>query len=192
MIVGITGCIGSGKSFIANLLKEKGFLCFDSDQFVKEAYQDPHILQALQQNFACCNDDLTFNKEKLKQSINDQNLTLLNQIIHPYVIKKIQELRFQYPHQILFVEIPLLFEENLTDLCDYTLAIDCKQSLRNQRIKMRDKENYSFMKKLEKKQFSNEEKIKRADFVIVNCNDDQFLMQQIEKLLIILINSDKI
>lgn len=192
MIVGITGCIGSGKSFLSAYLRSKGFLCFDSDLFVKEAYADQTILKKLAKNFDCLNSDETFNKEKLKQQLNDQNLSLLNAIIHPYVIQKIKDLRILYPKQIVFVEIPLLFEENLSDLCDYTIAIDCALSIRDRRLLQRDKENYPLMKKLEARQFSNEEKAKRADFVIVNREDDQFLFQQIEKLLIILINSDKI
>lgn len=51
MLIGITGVIGSGKSFIGQLLKEKNYPVYDSDEFVLKAYQDEKILLALQKVF---------------------------------------------------------------------------------------------------------------------------------------------
>ena len=92
MLIGITGVIGSGKSFIGQLLKEKNYPVYDSDEFVLKAYQDEKILLALQKAFF---NNAPFDKAKLKELLYNQpsNLQKLNQIIHPFVICQIQEIK---------------------------------------------------------------------------------------------------
>src|SRR5689334_16981746 len=48
-IIGITGGIGSGKSFIARLFGELGCHVIDSDAQVRAAYQDPEIIETIRQ-----------------------------------------------------------------------------------------------------------------------------------------------
>ena len=167
MLIGITGVIGSGKSFIGQLLKDKNYPVYDSDEFVLKAYQDQNILLTLQKTFF---NHAPFDKIKLKELLYNQpsNLQKLNQIIHPFVITQIQEIKKKYENDIAFVEIPLLFECQLESLCDYTITVKTSKRLQKKRLKMRNFQQFRFMEFLQKQQLSQKEKIRRADFVIEN------------------------
>lgn len=167
MLIGITGVIGSGKSFIGQLLKEKNYLVYDSDEFVLKAYQDEKILLALQKVFF---NNAPFDKAKLKELLYNQpsNLQKLNQIIHPFVICQIQEIKKKYENDLVFVEIPLLFECHLESLCDYTITVKTSKCLQKKRLKTRNLQQFHFMQFLQKQQLSQKEKIRRADFIIEN------------------------
>lgn len=133
MIVALTGCIGSGKSFYLNKIKELyNYPIFDADHIAKDAYNDKNIIKKLDESFKCISDnkvDITL----LKSKLNENNIKQLNLIIHPFVKEKILELKKHYP--ICFVEVALLYESNMEDLFDYVIAISINDKLRHQRLK---------------------------------------------------------
>jgi len=57
MLIGITGIIGSGKTFIGNMLKKMGYVVYDSDDFVKQAYLKNNIKVLLNKEFGCVIED---------------------------------------------------------------------------------------------------------------------------------------
>lgn len=181
MLIGITGIIGSGKSTIGKWLKQQGFLVYDSDEMVKEAYQNQAIFSQIQQTFF---KKEPFDKRKLKEMIyQDKNyLTMLNQFIHPYVIQQIQQLKNQAKNTMIFVEIPLLFECHLENLCDYTIVVTTNKEMQKERLKSRNPDAVDFLLYLQQQQFSQEEKSKRADFIIENSADFKTTEKSLESL----------
>ena len=176
MIVAITGCIGSGKTFISNKInKLYGYDVFSSDEFVKLAYENIDIQNKLDKRFNCLIDN-KIDKQIIKDKLDEDSIKDLNNIIHPFVINKIKEIKNTYLKSLTFVEVPLLFESNLAYLFDYTISISVEESLRHERLKKRCLENYQDMIKLEKYQLSNEQKANLADFVLVSLkNEDDTL-----------------
>lgn len=181
MIVALTGCIGSGKSFYLNKIKELyNYPIFDADQIAKDAYNDKNIIKKLDESFKCISDnkvDITL----LKSKLNENNIKQLNLIIHPFVKEKILELKKHYP--ICFVEVALLYESNMEDLFDYVIAISINDKLRHQRLKKRDNTSYEYMVKLEALQYNNYQKIKNADYVINSSEDDLKNINSLKKVI---------
>ena len=71
MIIAITGCIGSGKSYVSNLIHQKyGYDVFSSDIIAKKAYEDENIKVKLNDAFECIvnnNVDISIIKSKLNE-----------------------------------------------------------------------------------------------------------------------------
>ena len=176
MVIAITGCIGSGKSYILNKIHTLyGYDVFSSDEFVRLSYKDKQVKEKLNEKFNCIVDG-NVDKSIIKRQLNESNINELNAIIHPFVIDKIIEVKENYKQSLAFIEVPLLFESNLEKLFDYTISISVEDLLRHNRLKNRSVENYNDMIKLEKYQLTNQEKAIRADFVLNSLeNDDDTL-----------------
>lgn len=187
MIIAITGCIGSGKSYIANLIHTQfGYEIFSSDVIANNSYNDENVKAMLDQQFACIVDGKV-DKSIIKNKLNEQTISKLNLIIHPYVKNEILKIKENFKDDIAFIEVPLLFESKMEDLFDKTLVISASDELRHKRIKKRNPQTYQDMIKLEQFQMSNLEKVKRADFVLESSDDDSKNLNQLTKIVNLII-----
>ena len=183
MLIGITGTIGSGKSYVSNIIHNSyHYDVFSSDVFVNMAYADNKVKEQLNNYFNCLVDGKV-DKSIIKEKLNDDSINVLNQIIHPFVIDKIKKLKKDYVDKIAFVEVPLLYELNLDYLFDKVIAISIDDDLRHQRLKERDKNNYQKMLFLEKKQFDNNQKCLKADYIIYGSLNDDNTKRQISDII---------
>ena len=183
MIIAITGCIGSGKSFFTSKINSiYNYDVFSADTFSKMAYDDESIKLKLNKAFNCVIDNKV-NKELIKNKLNDENIKLLNGIIHPFVIDKIKEVKEKYKNSIAFIEVPLLFETNIEYLFDFTISISVNDSLRRKRLLNRNALDYKKMIELEKYQYDNDKKASLADYVINSSEDDSQNLLNLEKII---------
>ena len=183
MIIAITGCIGSGKSFYTSKINSiYNYDVFSADTFSKMAYDDERIKLKLNKAFNCVIDNKV-NKELIKNKLNDENVKLLNGIIHPFVIDKIKEVKEKYKNSIAFIEVPLLFETNIEYLFDFTISISVNDSLRRKRLLNRNASDYKKMIELEKYQYDNDKKASLADYVINSSEDDSQNLLNLEKII---------
>lgn len=194
--IAITGIIGSGKSTVALILKKEGMSFISADALVKKAiapYNPGHLklLKLLGSEYLDTNG--CFSTQKIAK-VAFQNKALLYQIeaiIHPIVwdlIQKEEKNLHSLKQEIIFYEIPLLFEKKWENFFDIriVIAIDSKK----QKSRLKQYRNLS-CKEIENRmqfQISQEKKIKKADYVIWNNSS----LKELEKQVFSLINSLKI
>ena len=94
MIIGITGQSGSGKSTAVSYLKEYEFVHIDLDQLGHQSYFDPKVRALLYRHFG----NLVFingviDRNRLAKIVFNDNeqLQILNNIIHPYIYRMTQK-----------------------------------------------------------------------------------------------------
>ena len=183
MIIAITGCIGSGKSYYLNQLHLLHNIdVFSADEFTLNAYEDASIKSKLNDVFNCVVNGKV-EKSIIRNNLNDSNIKKLNEIIHPFVAKCIMEVKQKYENSLAFIEVPLLFETKMESLFDASLVIDINDDLRHKRLKERNGKAYEYMLQLEKQQFSNEEKVKRATYVLKSTENDELNIKQLNDIL---------
>lgn len=143
-IIGITGGVGSGKSRVLSFLEEKynAVVC-QADQ-VAWKLQEPgeKCYQEMVAHFgtSILNDDLTINRKALGQIVfgNEEQLLVLNAIMHPAVKSEIQNYILQEEKagtRLFVLEAALLIEEHYDAICDELWYIYADEQIRRRRLK---------------------------------------------------------
>lgn len=182
MIAGLTGGIGSGKSTIARLFEILGCVIFESDTAAKEIYFHPPIRTKVKALLGAESylSDYKINKAFISKQVfsNTTLLEQLNAIIHPAVSDMFKQFIVQHPRKIIIKETALLFEAGLEKEVDKRILVVSDLEMRINRVMQRDGINREEVEKKIKAQLSEEEKIKKADFVIIN-DENQLIIPQV-------------
>ena len=184
--IGITGGIGSGKSYVCRLLQQRGIPVYSCDDEAKRLMQEsPFIRERLCQligSDAYIGQEL--NKPVIAQFLfaDSQHSTQVNQIIHPIVRKDFTEWTQRQNVPIVAQESAILFEAGFQDTVDVTLLVYAPHSLRLQRAMKRDHATSEQIEARMAQQMDEEEKRLRADYCILNDGTAN-LDEQIERLL---------
>jgi len=184
MIIGLTGGIGSGKSVVASVFEILGAVIFNSDLVAKEAYLEPEISKrviALLGNESYLPSGLLNKTFVGKQIFSDTKLMQeLNAIIHPAVRRKMDEFVKKHSTKILIKESALLFEAQLENEVDKIVVVTAPDDLRIERVLRRDGLSQADAKLRLESQIPQEEKNRRADYVIYNDESHLVIPQVIE------------
>ena len=185
MKTGITGGIGSGKSYVCRLLEQQGVEVYDCDSNAKRLMRkDEHLRQQLKELIgpdAYVTDSTgieKLNKAAVAQFLlaSDDNAKAVDNIVHPAVFDDFINSGMEW------VESAILFESGLYKLVDRVVVVTAPEETRIERVMRRD--NISREKAIEwmERQWPQEELIKMADYEIIN-DGLQPLMPQVLKLL---------
>ena len=174
MKIGITGGIGSGKSLVARIIQDSGYLVLDADNIAKDILlNDIDVKQSIKSVFgqkSFIGDKL--NKDFLAASVfaSVDNVRKINSILHPPTIKIIDELMNKElaKKDIVFVEAALIFESEMDEILDHVLLVTSPKELRVERIIKRDSTSESKVLQRMKYQMSESEKENLSDFVLKN------------------------
>ena len=130
--------------------------------------------------------DGKYNRKWVAQKIfnNEKLLLELNKIIHPAVRDDFEFWVKEQKVDFVFKETALLFELNLDKNCFKTILVTADESLRIKRVMERDGKTCQEIKNIIQKQMSEQEKIKRADFIIENNTDLENLGKEVERMLL--------
>ena len=176
LIIGLTGGIASGKSTVANMLKNEGITVIDADlesrlavEQGEEAYD--HIVNHFSKSILL--EDGSINRAKLGEiifNIKEERMKL-NEIVHPAVRKRMlqkKESAENHGEAIIIMDIPLLFESEFTELVDKTLLVFVDEDIQLQRLMERN--HYSKQEALARihSQMPLADKKRLADVVIDN------------------------
>lgn len=186
-IIGLTGGIATGKTTVSNYLANYyGLSILDADIYAKEAVEvDSPILQTIKQRYGdtICLNNGKLNRQKLGKIIfnNSTEKKWLESQIHPYVRQRFQEETNQSEEKVIVLDIPLLFESNLTYLVTETWVVYCPYE---QQLKRLMKRNYLTQEQAIARitsQLPMKEKVKMGDIIIDNSSTLENLYQQIDK-----------
>lgn len=173
MIIGLTGGIASGKSTVSNFFKELGVKVIDADIVAREISERKATIDEICNIFG--RDILDENgrivREKLRERVfQDKRLVQkLNSIIHPQVIEYFKERKDENREdELLIFDVPLLYEAKMDTLCDKVIVVGVDRKKQIERVIQRDGSSEEVAKNIVANQMPLEDKIKRANFVIMN------------------------
>jgi dephospho-CoA kinase len=180
--IGITGGIGSGKSLICRIFSMMGTPVYYADERAKYLMNyHIEVKQALIHKFGTAIYERgTLNRPLLAQIIfNDKNaLDYVNSIVHPAVGNDFIEWTQNLPEgNYCLHEAALLFESGLYTGFDCIITVVCPEEIRIQRVMNRDNTNYEKVYERVRNQWSDEEKMKRSDYIIYNNNKMSIIEQ---------------
>lgn len=181
--VALTGGIGSGKSTVAKIFELIGTPVYYSDFEAKKIiHQDAEVKRQIVEVFGKKSYDANgnYNVPYVSSVVfqNEEKLKELNSIVHPKVWED-QNNWFQHqksPYAI--VENALLFETKSKGRYEKIIVVFSPDELRIRRISERDQISNEEVLERFRNQIPQEEKVKQADFVIKN-NEQQSLIQQV-------------
>ena len=142
-VVGITGQIGTGKTTVAGILRQEGFVVFDADSWCRGLYHDKAFLESIYQNFPLAFENGVFNKRKLREIVfgNSDQLKLLESLTHPFLTSRfLKSVRKNTRYTgVCFVDAALLFEGGWDKYCTYKLMTYAPYEVQKKRVMERDK-----------------------------------------------------
>jgi dephospho-CoA kinase len=192
--IGLTGGIGSGKTLVANMFKNKDIPVFTADVEAKKILNEPSVVQDVSNTFniSLTNDGL-INKSELASIVFNDKVALqkLNAIIHPKVHECFQKWILNVEASYIIYEAAIIFEKGRASYFDFTILITAPKQVRMARVLQRDHSSEEEVKLRMKAQWPEFKKKKLADFMIKNTNIKQ-TQQQVDRLHVKFLNfSDK-
>lgn len=180
-IIAITGSIGCGKTFLANIIRSLGYVVYDADKWVKYLYYRPAFLNVIKQSFPKVFDnDGSFNKRKLRNLVfnNTNELKRLEKIVHPFLKQKLLDIIHKNAEKdcVLFFDAALLIEMKWNIYCQAVILADVDKNIQKQRVMARDNISAEDFEKIVSVQMDNEQKKKFAD-VIINTDKSEALLK---------------
>jgi dephospho-CoA kinase len=172
-IIGLTGGIGSGKSTVASYIASKGIPVYIADEQAKKLMDSKRIQSKIQAIFTenILNENGTLDRKKIATIVftNPEKLVSLNAIVHPEVKKHFTNwLRKNKDASFVIKEVAILFETGGNVFCDKVILITAPEEIRIERAMKRDNSDRESVLNRVRNQFSEEEKIKKSDFVVAN------------------------
>lgn len=176
--IGITGGIGSGKTYVCKVLEKLGYPVFYSDVEAKKLMLNNENVKYNIQNLLGTEAYIfhELNKEYIAEKIfkNQELRTELNKIVHPVVFQEFEKWSKNQTNKIVFNESALLFETGSYKRFDKNILITAPEKIRINRIKKRDKIDEDEISRRINSQLNEEEKWKLSDLIIIN--DDSHLI----------------
>ena len=181
MKIAITGNIGSGKSEALKFLLSIGHMCISSDQIIKKLYQNDQSRSYILKRIGVTNKN--YKEEIIKRLVDPLFNKNLKKVIYPllYSQKKIIAPKF-YQYTPIFYEVPLLFEERLSQDFNYTIFISATPKKRKQRVLLRGA-SANYFNLMNQRQIKENIKQNLSDFTINNNGSILNLRLNIIKLL---------
>lgn len=195
MKIGITGGIGSGKSYICNILKGKGFPVYNCDDEAKMLMVNDHeIIDNLrmlisedayvEHTSASGETEYVLNKPIIAEYLfaNPNNAAKVNGIVHPVVKRDFLKWADKQDSECVFMECAILFESGFDSVVDKCVLIYADEDKRLRRAMKRDNATEEKIKDRMRHQISGEDACSRADYIF-DHNEYDTTDEEIEKLL---------
>jgi len=186
-IVGITGGIGSGKTFVCHILESMGYPVFYSDKEAKAILMnDSNVKQQIIDLFGgeSYQNNGNLNRDFLASKIfsDKKLLSKMNSIVHPAVRQYFKIWTEKQKSKIVFNEAAIIFEIGIAKNYDDVILVTASKDTKIKRIQKRDKSSIQDIEKRMNNQWTDEQKKKLTEFVIDN-DKNVMLLPQIDSIL---------
>ncbi len=180
MKVAVTGGIGAGKSEFMRAVKELGIRTYSADEINAELLRDKGYIEKLSAAFPFAVKDGKVDKVALREEVfsDEKKRKTLNALAHPEIRRKIEEITGD-----AVIEVPLLFESGMTDLFDRVIVVTAGEDARINRIVSTRNISKDLAKNIIKNQATDDERIKRADYVAINDGTRKDLYEQAKNII---------
>lgn len=191
-VLGITGGVGSGKSRVLSYLKEKdGVVVYEADQIARlEQAKGTKCFKAIIEYFG---EDVVDEQGELDRKAlgnivfqDESQLQKLNQIVHPLVRQKVEELideNREKGKKLFVFEAAILLESEYQDLCDEIWYIYCDEQIRMERLHVSRGYSVETFRNITSKQMPEEWFREKCQVVIDNSFDEIHLIKELEEKL---------
>lgn len=190
--IGVTGGIGSGKSTVAKIFEKFGAINIDSDRIVENILEkNGEGYDEVVKNFGNCilDEKGKIDKKKVASIVFNDELKRkkLEEIVHPLVIKKREEI-FQKLQkelsldEIVVAEAALILEANTSQFFDFIVLVKVSKELRIKRLLSKGY-NICDIEKRMNAQWEDEKKEKLANFVIENNSSFEDLEKKVAEII---------
>ncbi len=180
-IIGLTGGIGSGKTTIANYYASLGIPVYIADDEAKKLMESQDIINQLLLAFGnIILDNGIIDKNQLAKIVfqNPEKLKTLNSIIHPAVKKNFNKwLLLHQTSPIVIKEAAILFESGSYKDCDAVITVTAPLEERIKRVINRDNTTREAVENRIKNQWTDDERISKSDYVIINTSVNEAIKQ---------------
>ena len=170
--IGLTGGIGSGKSYVSALLRNRGIPVYDSDSEAKNILDnDPVVISEI---------SALLGVKVVKKGIVDKSALAsilfvnndvalkVERIVHPRVRKSFQDWCRKQKTKICVIESAILFESGFNSEVDFVVVVDAPESLCLSRTLARDHMTTAMFFARSSLQMDQKRKMEKATFVIIN------------------------
>jgi dephospho-CoA kinase len=189
VILGLTGSLGSGKSFVSSLLLSCRAKVVCADQLAREVVEPGSV--ALEEIRSTFGDDVfghdgSLDRRRLAGIVFSDPLKrkTLESIIHPRVRARELELIAEYAgFPLVVLDVPLLFESEMDRFCDRVAVVVVDDDVREERL-LRDRAmTAQEVRERLAAQMPQKEKARRADFLLDNSGTRDETASQVNAML---------
>ena len=191
LLVALTGGIASGKTVVANVLKELGCYIHHADKIAHQLMKpEEQVWEAIVARFGknILNQDKTINRTKLGAIVysDEKARFFLNKLVHPLVFENIKEiiqkLIKENQYKIFISEAALTIEAGFADFFDKIILVYCHNNIQIKRLMERDNISKNEALKKIKSQLSPENKLEYTDYLIDTCGSIRSTVEQTEQV----------
>ena len=182
MKIGITGGIGSGKTYVANFLKKKGFPVYSCDDRARIIMKEDETIKA--ELIQLIGEDAYLEDGNLNKPVianflyaNKENQEKIGALVHPRVRNDFEMWCNFQDSEVVFMESAILYESGLSDAVDKVLYVFAADDVRIKRIIHRDKITRNEAYARIKAQMPEAVKMKLSDYCIINNGNNNILKQ---------------
>jgi dephospho-CoA kinase len=185
--IALTGSIAMGKSTVAKMFERAGIPVFDADAVVRELQgSGGALVEKIGELFPGCVRSGTLDRDCLAQIVlaDRAKLEVLEQIVHPAVREAREGFVAQHSNSpALVFEVPLLFETGSQSEFDKVIVVSAPAAVQRQRVLQRTGMSASRFESILARQMPDEEKRRRADFVVDTGTDLSTTETQVRDIL---------
>jgi len=199
LIIAVTGGIGSGQTTVSGYFQRWGARVINADQKAKEVIAaDKGLQKELIQAFGSgifSNGRLN-TKELARLAFRDEFQTqILNRLVHPRMVEQLVEEmeshRFSGKYPLIVIDAALIYEIHIEQLFDFVVVVDAPQTLRESRVRERDKMSRQQFLERNQRQIDLADKAQWADYVILNDGEPGQLEEKSKQVFNALLNRQR-
>ena len=194
IVVGLTGGVASGKSFVSNYLCTQGYQVHESDSVITHLYNsyDVGLVGFLLKNgFEKYVEKKKINKKGVRGEIfkTKEKKNKLENYLHNKVSKDRKIfLKKNKNQKIVFLDIPLLFEKNLEKICDVVCSTIAPIQVRERRALRRPGMERKIFKKIIENQVGDKERKEKSNYLIKTTQTRKNTCLQVDAIIYDVIN----